>query len=150
MQTDLGHFLVRLSEKVEPAYRPFEEVELEIGVELAKQRADELADLIAREEHRIEMFIESREDAALYTAYRRDSMTNLDLVSDLEAEQWWDANKRDFLAFVNASEGAALFPTPEEELAFKKRNALSARLQETVDRLYASSDIRVFDHLFNY
>ena len=141
--THLGYFILRLRKIESPGYFAFEEVQYEVKSSLALQKTEQTAQRYKRE---VKFFLTQVEEEALKTAYYSSYMQDVNKVSAEEAEEWWRNNKTNFLAAFGAQGKDMSFATPEENMRFKKRNALLNRYRTMIEDLYVRNNVVIYEN----
>ena len=143
LHTPIGNFILRLNKKLDPAYKPFEDVKQKIKYTLSEQ-------IKQGEEREAEIYVSQAEEKALAKIYRNEVYHNLSLVSDKEAEEWWQNNQDDMLRVFGMTEEQAekvLFGGAEKSMTYKKKNALAYKYKTKVKNLFDDYNIVIYDDL---
>jgi hypothetical protein len=144
--TQLGYFILRLKEKQDPAYLPFETVKLEIKSLLPGQQRQ-------KDERDAQLYVKKVEEEALARVYQKANVFgNIHTVSDEEADKWWKDNKNGFLRALGLPDSEIQnrefkFADPRITEKFKKVNLLSARYTNKKQNLYAQNDVVIYEEL---
>ncbi len=141
--TPLGCFILRLNQKVDTAYSPFEDVKNKIKYVLSEQTKQ-------KDKREVQMYLTKAEEEALERAYYRSNvLRNADTVSEEEAEEWWQANKESFtlLGLPGLQGNEIQFEDPKKMLRFKKTNMLLSRYKAMVQGLYKNKDVVINENL---
>jgi parvulin-like peptidyl-prolyl isomerase len=143
--THLGHFIFRLRKIEDPAYLPFEHVQLEIKSLLMHQVATQMEQ---KQKRAAQISITSLEDDSLAMMYYRDYLTKTDTVSDEEAEEWWQNNKDELFALMGIQgQGFKISSRTKQGMMYKKLNVLTQRHLSMIEDLYIENDVVIHEHL---
>lgn len=142
--TPIGYYILRLDQIVDPAFVNFENVREEIKLWLVQKKNNQGAQT---NEHQAQIELISAEERALERAFRAHHMSNMDSVTDEEAEMWWQANKNEFFKTFGVDQKQVQLKDSQKWMRFRKRNLLAQRYRELRQDLRAENNVIIFDHL---